>query len=152
MAYSAVRLLKMLDGSPPVIANWPVATGQTIVAGDFVYRVSGYTTVCADDPQIIGGLALEGVTVSVAGARIDVLVITEMTMLQMCVHGVNPLDTIQAADHGKTWQIEKISTVWVINKDVATSPSIKIQEFIDALGTVNGKVGVVIPPGIREVA
>ena len=153
MAISAPRLYKMLDGTPPVIAQWPEAASQTFVAGDFVYRVSGYATVCADDPQIIGGLALEAAHNTTAGLySVDVLVVTGMTCLCMNTHGVNPLDTVQAADHGKTWQIEKVSTVWAINKDVATSPSIKIIGFIDALGTVNGKVEVVVIPTVRELA
>ena len=149
---SQPKLWKMLDGTPPVIQQVPEAASQSFIVGDFVYLVGGYATVCADDPQLIYGLALEAAHNTTAGLyKVDVLVITNMTCLCMNVHGVNPLDTVQAADWGKGWQIEKVSTNWVVNKDVATSSSVRIYEFIDELATVNGRVAVTVPAAIRQL-
>jgi len=149
MAISAVRLLKMPNGRPPLLARWPEAASQTFKVGEFVYRAAGYVTVCGADPSVIGGLALEAGHNALASGTsyVDVLVITGMTMLQMCVDG-----TIAAADHGKTWDIEAATGVWNVDKDSTGSLPIRIQEFIDPVGTVLGRVGVTVLPSFREVA
>ena len=147
MAISAVRLHKMLNGTPPVVASWPEAATQTFKVGEFVYRASGYATVCGADPSVIGGIALGAAHNDVASGthNVDVLVITEMTCLCMNVDG-----TVAAADHGKTWDIEAAAGIWNVDKDSTGSLPIRIHQFIDPVGTVLGRVGVTVLPTFRE--
>jgi len=144
MAIYAPRLLKMADGSPPVIRRWPVTAAQTFKVGEFLTLTSGLAVLCGADPASIGALALEAVTVSVAGDYVDVLVLTDMTILQMCVQGTGALDKIQGADLGAVWDIEASANVWQIDKDSNTRDQVRIVEFIDPIGTTNGRVGVVV--------
>jgi len=145
MAITAARQYKMLDGSPPVIRQWPVTAGQTFKVGEPLTLTAGLAVVCGADPASIGALSLEAcvATGAIAGTYVDVLILTDMTVIQMCVQGTAALDAIQVADLGDVWDIEASSGVWQIDKDSNTRDQVKIMEFIDPVGTVNGKVGVV---------
>jgi len=143
MAISAARLWKMLDGTPPVIKQWPVTTGQTFKVGEPLTLTAGLAVLCGGDPASIGALSLEAVTAAPAGTIVDVLILTDMTVIQMCVQGTAGLNAIQAADLGDVWDIEASSGVWQVDKDSNTRDQVIIEEFIDEVGTVNGKVGVI---------
>jgi hypothetical protein len=145
MAIYAFRLLKMLDGTPPVIRQWPVTAGQTFKAGEPLTMTAGLAVVCGADPASIGALALQPCAVggAVAGDVVDVLILTDMTELLGCVQGTAVLNAIQEADLNAVWDIEASSGVWQIDKDSNTRDQIRIMDFIDPVGTVNGRVGFV---------
>lgn len=150
------RLHKMLRSQEtPLIWNLPEAVTQVFKAGDLVYRVDGYVTICADDPQQVLGLAMENAHSDVSAGLhyVDVLVFTESTLIKMHVHHGTPANAvIEVADHGKLYELAATTNIWHVLKSGVTSPSVRVQEFIDPVGTLNGFVGVTFLSTIREVA
>jgi len=147
------RLGKMFIVTPPVVWTLPIQAAQTFVSGEFVYRSGGYVVTCADDPQQILGIAKADAPQ--ADGEIEVLIATGMTGIKIPVHHTTPGNAdIEIGNLGTEYQLAHVAGtgVWYVDKDNTESPSVRIQQFIDALGTVNGKVIVTVNYDIREVA
>jgi len=154
------RLGKMIDATPPVIWTLSLGATQTFVAGEFVYRSGGYVVTCADSPTMVLGLALEAATSGDAGAyEVKVLIATAMTAFKIPVHHTTPANAvIEITDKGKlgssSFDLAHVAGtgVWYIAKHLTTADDVTIQQFIDPLATLNGKVLATINYAIREVA
>lgn len=148
------RLGKMFDGSNPVVWSVPEAASQTFLEGEFVYRNAGFLTGCGADPADILGIALEAGNNGAEGANnILVLVATEVTGYEIPVHSGTPASSdVEDADLGVKYGIAAVSNNWYVDKDDTSATRLRIQQFKDAVGTVNGTVIATILPGNREVS
>ena len=148
------RVVKTISGCPNPVWSRPEAVSQTFVDGDLVYMVSGYLTVCGADPAAILGIAKEAGHNAAAGAYDDLVdAITEDTLVEMQVHHTTPANAvIEAADLGKLYGIAVTSNKWYVDKTEVAAPRVRIQAFVDALGTTNGRVLVTFIAANREVA
>ena len=145
----------MIDGSPPVIWTLPEAASQTFVAGDLVYRSSGYITVCGSDPsQILGMVMEDGHNDSSDGTYdVNVLVATEATLFYSSVyHSVAGNCKIEATDLGTKYGLVASSNKWLVDKTDTSNTRCRVQKFYDALATTNGRVLIQILAANREVA
>jgi len=142
----------MMDGSPPVVWNCPIAADEGIVAGEFVHRSSGLiiTTPVADTKTL--GIALEP-SPELAG-NILVLIATGQTLFMAPIHhGTESSADIEEADFGKATYDLHFNTLpyWYVDKEGTTAVVVTIQKFVDPVGTVNGLVLFTINYGCREV-
>jgi len=148
------RLGKMIDATPPVVWTCPIQAAQVFVANEFVYRSGGYVVTCADSPTAVLGLSMAAAPQ--ADGEVEVLIATAQTLFKLCVHHTTPGNAdIEIGDLGAaTYDLEHVAAtgVWHIAKHTTTVDDVTIHQFIDALGTVNGKVLASINYGVREVA
>ncbi len=139
-----VSLGRMLDGSRPVPLTLPEAASQSYVVGDLVYMVNGYVTECGSNPSAVLGIAKSAGNNTTAGLyNTDVLCITGNMLVDMQVHSATASSAdIEAADRFKAYQIAVTSGMWYVDKDNTGTPRVRIIEFHEAVGTVNGRVRV----------
>lgn len=152
MAYiRKAELLKMIDGTPPVLWTLPEAASQSFVAGDLVYLTGGYVTICGSDPAAILGIAMEDAHNTTAGAyNVEVLVLTDQTMINMCVDGST--DEIEATDRATAFGVSNAgSGIWVVDKGDTTNDRVTPLLFVDPVGTEHGRVGVTFLASVRQV-
>jgi hypothetical protein len=144
----------MIDGTPPVLWLFPEAASQTYKAGEFVYRASGYLTICGADPSQILGIAMEDAHNSTAGAYdMLVLVATGQTLFKINVyHSVSGNNKIEAADLGTAYGLVNASNKWLVDKTDTGNTRVRVQKFYDAIGETAGFVLVTVLPAYREVA
>jgi len=148
----APRLGRMMDGSPPVVWNMPIAAAEGIVAGEFVDRTSGLIVTTAVDDTKTLGIALEA-SPTLAG-KILVLVATAQTLFMAPIHhGTESSADIEEADMGKATYDIHFNTLpyWYVDKEGTAGVVVTIHNFVDPVGTVNGLVLFSITYGCREV-
>jgi len=151
----SVEFMRTLTGTPALVQTYPEAASQTFKAGDLVYRNGGYVTVCGANPSLVLGVALEDAhNDAQAGTHeIQVLIINGWTEFVMQVyHSTSDNNKIEASDLGKKYGIAVINNLWYVNKTDTTNTRVIIHDFLDPVGTVNGRVGVVFLAANREVA
>lgn len=147
----APRLGKMLDTTPPVVWHVPIEASQGFSAGEFLVRTSGYAVAYASAGTKIFGVAKEDAP-SAAG-EVEVLVCTAMTGIRIPVHDVTASNSdIEADDHGNaTYDLNKVTNpYWYVDK-ATSGAAVTIQQFISAVGTVNGHVIITVNYDTREV-
>jgi len=143
----------MMDGTPPVVWNCPIAASGTVKVGDFVIRTSGLVVACAAGGTLTLGIALE--PAPTAAGNILILVATGQTLFMLPIHhGTESSADIEAADMDmvKTYDLS-VETLpyWFIDKEGSAGIGVKIHKFVDPLGTVNGLVLASIDYDHREV-
>jgi len=154
------RLGKMIDTSPPPVWHCPIEAAQTFVAGEFVYRSGGYVVTCADAPNQVFGLAKEAAP-QVAG-EVAILVATHAVLFKIPVHHTTPGNAVieitdlcrrAAGDDALCYDLLHVAGtgVWYVAKHVHANDAVEIQQFVDSLGTLNGKVLITINRAVREV-
>jgi hypothetical protein len=135
--------------------NFPEAASQVFLAGDFVYTVSGYLTLCGTDPTVIMGMALESAHNTTAGLyQIRVALAMEIVLFGLSVyHATAGNNKIEATDMGLLADIAMSAAgKWVVDKAVSTTTSrVKVLKFIDPLGTIAGMVGCTIVAANRQI-
>ena len=150
------RLARTISGDPPPVDHWPEAAAQTFKAGDLVFRSGGYVTICGTDPALIGGIAQEDAHNDVyAGTHtIAVTLINADTLIRMQIHHVTPGSSVIAVtDRGTDYGITVSSNVWYVDKaKTSTYARVRVQEFIDPVGTLDGEVAVQFLAANREYA
>ena len=148
------RVVSTISGSPNPVWSRPEAASQSFKDGDLVYMVAGYLTICGADPATILGIAKEDAHNTTAGLyNILVDVITADSLVEMQVAHDTPANAvIEAADFGKLYDIAVTSNVWYVDKNTTAATRVRIQRFVDALGTTNGRVLTTILAANREVA
>lgn len=149
----APRLGSMIDGSPPVVWNMPIAASAGIVAGEFVDRTNGLIVTTAVDDTKVLGLALEASDLAAAG-DILVLVATAQTLFMAPIHhGTEGSADIEEADMGVATYDLHFNTLpyWYVDKEGTAGVVVTIHKFVDPVGTVNGLVLFSINVASREV-
>ena len=151
------RIRAMLHGvNMTEVFTWPEAATQTFVKQDLVYLSSGYVTVCGTNPSVIAGLAMQDGNDDTSDGDHDteVGVLTGLTLLAMEVHSGTPANAdIEAADLGASYGITAVSNAWYVDKDKTGGDArVKIVDFIDPVGTVNGRVLVQVLAANRMFA
>jgi len=151
----SVEFMRTLTGTPALTQTFPEAASQTFKAGDLVYRNNGYVTVCGADPALILGVALEDAhnASNDGDYDIQVLIINGWTEFIMQVYHSNAANNkIEASDLGKKYGIAVSSNQWYVDKTDTSNTRVIIHDFLDPVGTVNGRVGVIFLAANREVA
>lgn len=137
-------LARMLNGFPEPVGPYPEAANQTFKWGDLVYMNGGYLTICGADPASVLGIAKQDGHNTTAGLyKDDVLLITHDTLILMQVHHGTPANAvIEAADLMADYGIAVSGNIWYVDKEETTNKRVRIIEFYDELGTLNGRVAV----------
>jgi len=148
------KLARMLNGFPEPMTKLPEAASQTFKWGDLVFMSGGYVTICGADPASIAGIAMENGHNSTAGAYdVDILFVTADTLIQMQVyHATEANNVIEATDLFKDFGIAVTSNVWYVDKADVSATRVRVVEFIDPLGTANGRVAVQVLAANRMLA
>jgi len=147
-------LARMLNGFPEPLTPLPEAVSQTFEWGDLVYMNAGFLTICGADPATIVGIAKENGHNAAAGAyNDDVLLITADTLIKMHVHHTTPATAvIEDADLFKDYGIAVSGHIWYVDKTDTSATRVRIIEFIDPVGTLNGLVAVQFLAANRKLA
>jgi len=150
-ALRAASIARTLSGGVCPLDDFPEAASQSFIAGEFVYRVAGYITVCSTDPAQVLGMVREAGHNTTAGLyNVSVTPFTEDVLIEMCVDAGT--DSIEAADHGKLYGIDVASHLWFVDKSDVTATRVRIHKFLDPVGTQHGRVLVSMLPAYREIA
>ncbi len=149
----APRIGSMMDGTPPVVWNCPIAASQTVKAGDFVVRTNGLVVTCAADGTMTLGIAMEDAPDD--EGKILIGVATAQTLFMLPVHHGTPGNAvIEAADTDvtKTYDLSyETLPYWFVDKEGSAGIGVKIHKFVDPLATLNGLVLASIDYDHREV-
>jgi len=148
------ELGKLLHGQPPVVWSVPEGLNQTFKEGDFVYRNGGYLVICGADPALILGIALEDAHNTTAGLyNILVGVFTEGALVEMTVyHSTAGNNKIEQTDLGTKYGIDVSANCWRVDKTDASNTRVRVQQFVDEVDEVSGRVLVSVLAANREVA
>lgn len=146
------RLGKMIDATPPVVWHCPIGASIGFSAGEFVLRTSGLVVAYASAGTKILGVAKEDAPT--AAGECEVLVCTGMTAIMIPVHDTTPGNSdIEEDDHGNaTFDLNFVTNpFWYVDKALSGA-AVTIQQFINAVGTINGKVLITVNYDTREVS
>ena len=129
-------------GGAPSALFFPEASGQSFVAGAFVYLASGKVTVVATDGVVIYGIAKKAAT-GTADSLIPVIPILSSTLLSICVYNATAASAITAvASVGLKYPIhdDTTSKFNYLKNSTQSTPALVVQG-IDTRDTVGDRYG-----------
>lgn len=136
---------------------FPVTTGRTIYAGEFVYITStaGRIQECASDCTVTCGMMAADSIAQAADTLVPVYVPTPDTRYELNVYHVTPTSATTAkALVGKSYNIFAGTSVMYLDRNDQTVPFFKVEKLSekDAVHDLFGRVIVSIVPEVAQVA
>lgn len=122
----AAQAVAQLSGGNPVRWHFPEAASQSFKAGEMVYLASGKVTVCANNAQVILGMACADAT-GTTDADCEVILATPDQIFEASVYHATAASAITAvAQVGENYGIEVVSNKVYVAIDETSTIAVRV--------------------------